>query len=53
MNEGFHQAGTLETTTSRGGLAGGGVRPNLYGMRRSCDACGRHKKKCDGERPCR
>ena len=27
------------------------VTPALYGMRRSCDACGRKKRKCDGERP--
>ncbi|CAN0481418.1 unnamed protein product, partial [Scytosiphon promiscuus] len=22
-------------------------------IRRSCDACGRKKKRCDGEQPCR
>eukprot|EP00752_Nemacystus_decipiens_P008860 g7906.t1 len=25
--------------------------PILHGMRRSCDSCGRKKRKCDGERP--
>ncbi|CAM9912130.1 unnamed protein product [Ectocarpus sp. 4 AP-2014] len=29
------------------------LKPTSYGVRRSCDACGRRKKKCDGERPCR
>jgi len=28
-------------------------KPNLHGMRRSCDQCGRSKKGCDGGRPCR
>jgi len=30
----------------------GGLRRTSYGMRRSCDACGRRKKKCDGGDPC-
>ncbi|CAM9689569.1 unnamed protein product [Ectocarpus sp. 6 AP-2014] len=35
--------------------AGGGtcLRPILFGMRRSCSECGRKKKSCDGDRPCR
>lgn len=32
---------------------GGSMKPTLYGMRRSCDACRRRKRKCDGGRPCR
>eukprot|EP00903_Cladosiphon_okamuranus_P015990 g14768.t1 len=34
---------------------GGGLKPApvLNALRRSCDACRRRKKKCDGERPCR
>ena len=28
------------------------VKPVVFGVRRSCDACGRRKKKCDGGRPC-
>eukprot|EP00752_Nemacystus_decipiens_P005054 g4589.t1 len=29
------------------------LKPTSYGMRRSCERCRRHKKKCDGGRPCR
>ncbi len=59
----------METSTSRGqsgqggrqsaargdGAAKGDSRENkkLKGLRKSCDACGRSKKRCDGERPCR
>ena len=42
-----------KTAKSGGARYRGSVQPALYGMRRSCDACGRRKKKCDGERPCR
>lgn len=30
-----------------------GRRPSMQGMRRSCDRCGKNKKRCDGEWPCR
>eukprot|EP00903_Cladosiphon_okamuranus_P015992 g14770.t1 len=30
-----------------------GRRPSMKGMRRSCDRCGKSKKRCDGEWPCR
>ncbi|CAM9724096.1 unnamed protein product [Scytosiphon promiscuus] len=29
------------------------IRLSRKGMRRSCDDCGRKKKRCDGEQPCR
>ncbi|CAN0123290.1 unnamed protein product [Ectocarpus sp. 6 AP-2014] len=29
------------------------LRPILPGIRRSCSECGRKKKRCDGQRPCR
>eukprot|EP00752_Nemacystus_decipiens_P010138 g9034.t1 len=31
---------------------GGAVATNKLGMRRSCDHCGRRKRKCDGGSPC-
>lgn len=40
-------------TKSDASTKGGCVKPTLYGMRRSCDACGRRRKKCDRKHPCR
>lgn len=49
----MNTSGTAPSKGNNAGRTATCLRPTLPGIRRSCSECGRKKKRCDGQRPCR